>query len=74
MSAPPVYIRGSHLLGHPAGPGSGPIPPEGRAFPLKGRVPARTGLAILGNPFERKRNTVNVTCLYFVIQVARREP
>ena len=73
MSAPPVYIMRSRLLGHPAGPGSGPIPPEGRAFPLTGHAPARTGLAILGNPFERKRNTVNVTYLYLVTKVACRE-
>lgn len=58
MSAPPEYITGSLLPGHPAAPGSGLIPPEGRAFPLTDHAPASTGLAIWGNPFERKRNTL----------------
>ena len=58
LCAPPEYITGSRLPGCPAEPGSGPTPPEGRAFPLTGHAPANTRLVTLGNPFGRKKNTL----------------
>lgn len=65
MSAPPEYIRGSRLLGHPARRGSDLNPHEGRAYPRTSRAPASIDLLIWSIPFERKKkHVVNISILY----------